>query len=320
MLIDDVTIRISAGNGGKGAVAFNKNLKTLGPAGASGGKGGSIFGVGVSDVSALKQFRFKKEFEAEHGEDGGRQLHDGRAGQDLVLKFPVGTVVHNLTTGKDINVERLGEPVLLAQGGIGGRGNFHFRSSRNTSPLQSQGGRPGESFEVRLELKLIADVGFVGLPNAGKSSMLNALTNARGKVANYPFTTLEPNLGAYYELILADIPGLIEGSSSGKGLGIKFLRHIERTKILFHFISAESAAPAKDYKLIRKELGAHSKELLKKPEYLFLSKSDLASPQEIKEKLAILKKLQPNASAVSINDPDSIKKMEKLLNKIKSEK
>ena len=319
MLIDDVTIKISAGSGGKGAVAFNSNLKTLGPAGASGGKGGSVFGVGVSDVSALRQFRFRKEFAAENGGDGQGQLRDGRTGADLVLKLPVGTVVHNLTTGTETSVEKIGEHVLLARGGIGGRGNFHFRSSRNTSPVQSQGGRPGETFDLRLELKLIADVGFVGLPNAGKSSMLNALTNARSKVANYPFTTLEPNLGAYYELILADIPGLIEGSSSGKGLGTKFLRHIERTRILFHFVSAESAHPAADYKLIRQELGAHSKELLKKPEYLFLSKSDLAEDAgALKKKLAVLKKLNPNAMAVSIHDPASMKKIEEILNKIKS--
>ena len=183
--------------------------------------------------------------------------------------------------------------------------------------MQSQGGRPGEAFELRLELKLIADVGFVGLPNAGKSSMLNALTNARSKVANYPFTTLEPNLGAYYELILADIPGLIEGSSVGRGLGTKFLRHIERTRTLFHFVSAESPDPEKDYKIIREELGAYNKELLDKPEYLFLTKSDLAAGAVLKEKLAILKKMNRTAIAVSINDPESVKKVEKILNKIK---
>ena len=320
MLIDDIKIKISAGNGGKGAVAFNKNLKTLGPAGASGGKGGDVFAVGVSDIGGLKQFRYKKEFAAENGGDGRDQLRDGRKGDDLVLKLPIVTVVHNLTSGTDISVEKIGEPVLLASGGIGGRGNFHFRSSRNTSPVQSQGGRPGEAFELHLELKLIADVGFVGLPNAGKSSMLNALTNAGSKVGNYPFTTLEPNLGTYYELIIADIPGLIEGSSSGKGLGIKFLRHIERTKMLFHFISAESDDPKKDYQLIRKELGAHNKALLKKTEYLFLSKSDILDETDRKKKLAILKKLNANASATSVNDEESMKKMKELLNKIKSAK
>lgn len=320
MLTDDVKIKVTAGSGGKGAVAFNTNLKSLGPTGGTGGKGGSVFAVGVSDISALRQFRFKKEFEAENGRDGRGQFRDGHDGKDLVLTLPVGTVVHNLTTHEDVSIEKIGERVLIAKGGLGGRGNFHFRSSRNTSPRESRPGVPGESFELRLELKLIADVGLVGLPNAGKSSLLNALTKAESKVANYPFTTLEPNLGAYYELILADIPGLIEGSSSGRGLGIKFLRHIERTHILFHFISAESPDPAKDYKTIRKELGMHAKTLLEKPEYLFLSKSDLSPPETLKEKLKTLKKINPHVIAISIYDAESIKKVEKILNSIKEEK
>lgn len=320
MLIDDVKIKISAGAGGKGAVAFNTNLKSLGPTGTSGGKGGSIYCEGVSDISVLSQFRFKKKITAENGGDGRGQFRDGPDGKDITLKVPVGTVIHNLTTGNDVSVEKIGERILLAQGGIGGRGNFYFRSSRNTTPMQSQGGRPGEEFELRLELKLIADVGFVGLPNVGKSSMLNRLTNAKSKVANYPFTTLEPNLGVYYELILADIPGIIEGSSIGKGLGMKFLRHIERTRIIFHFISSESPDPEKDYKTIRKELGLYNKELLEKYEYLFLSKSDIEDKTTLKKKLEILKKINPNAIAVSINDPESVKKIEKILNKIKDKK
>jgi len=251
MLIDDIKIKINAGHGGKGAVAFNKNLKTLGPAGGSGGNGGSVYGEGISNLGALGQFRFKKEFSAENGRDGRGQFRDGHDGGDLILKLPIGTVAHNLTSGSEINFHKTGERVILAKGGIGGKGNFQFRSSRNTSPKHAQSGRPGESFTFRFELKFIADIGFVGLPNVGKSSLLNKLTNARSKVANYPFTTLEPNLGVYYELILADIPGLIEGSSSGRGLGIKFLRHIERTRILFHFISTESPDLLKDYEIIR---------------------------------------------------------------------
>ena len=315
MLIDDITIRIAAGHGGKGAAVFNKTLMTLGPAGGSGGRGGDVVALGVSDLGALRQFRFKKEFAAEDGREGRGQLRDGHIGEDLVLKLPVGTVIHYLTTSRSgekneaVEITHVGERIVLARGGLGGKGNFQFRSARNTSPTQFQPGLPGESFEVRLELKLIADVGFIGLPNAGKSSMLNELTSQAGtsaasKVANYPFTTLEPNLGAYYELILADIPGLIEGSSTGRGLGIKFLRHVERTRILFHFVSAESADPAADYKTIRAELGAYNKELLNKTEYLFLSKSDLigdgepdaaASKKELKAKLAILKKLNGTA-------------------------
>ena len=320
MLIDDIKIKISAGAGGKGAVAFNKNMKSLGPTGASGGRGGDVYGEGISDISALGQFRFKKEFAAEDGGDGRGQFRDGKTGADLIFELPIGTVVHNLTNGSDVEIREIGERVRLAEGGIGGKGNFYFRSSKNTTPRQFQGGRPGEAFELRLELKLIADVGFVGLPNAGKSSMLNTLTNARSKVANYPFTTLEPNLGAYYELILADIPGLIEGSSTGRGLGIKFLRHIERTRVLFHFVSSESFDPEKDCKTIRKELGDYNKELLDKTEYLFLTKSDLADKTELKEKLEILKKLNSTAIAVSIKNPESVKKIEKILNGIKTRK
>jgi len=320
MLIDDVTVRIAAGNGGKGAVAFNKNMMSLGPSGATGGVGGSVYATGVSDLSALNQFRFKKECKAEDGRDGRDQFRDGVHGKDLILNVPVGTVAHNITTGEDVTIEHTGERVLLAQGGRGGKGNFHFRSSRNTTPRQSQPGLPGESFEFRLELKLIADVGFVGLPNAGKSSLLNALTNAKSKVGNYSFTTLEPNLGVYYELILADIPGLIEGSSAGRGLGIKFLRHIERTRILFHFISAESPTPAHDHNVIRKELGMYHKALLKKKEFLFLSKSDLCTPAELKKKLAALKKINPQSIAISLHDAGSIKKVQGILNAIKKKK
>lgn len=320
MLIDDIKIKINAGRGGGGAIAFNKNLGALGPVGGTGGRGGSIYAVGVSDLMALGQFRYKKEFSAEDGQDGRGQFRDGRDGEDLILKLPVGTVIHNLTNSNDINVEKVGERILLTKGGFGGKGNFHFRSATNTTPKRAQLGTMGESFIFRFELKFIADVGFVGLPNVGKSSLLNELTNASSKVANYQFTTLEPNLGAYYGLVLADIPGLIEGSSSGRGLGIKFLRHIERTHSLFHFISTESPIPAKDYKTIRAELGAYNKALLKKPERLFLTKSDLVDAKELKKKLAALKKIDPKAIAISINDPDSIAKVEKILNEIKAKK
>lgn len=293
---------------------------SLGPAGGSGGKGGSVYAEGISDLSALGQFRYKKEFIAEDGQEGRGQFRDGHDGKDLILKVPVGTIAHNLTTGEDFDIDHSGERVLLAKGGNGGKGNFLFRSSRNTSPKQSQPGLPGESFAFRLELKFIADIGFVGLPNVGKSSLLNELTNAKSKVANYAFTTLEPHLGTYYELILADIPGLIEGSSSGKGLGVRFLRHIERTRTLFHFISAESPTPIADYKTIRAELGAYSKALLKKPEHLFLTKSDVVSEKVLKSILTKLKKIDPNVMPISIIDEESMKNVRKLLNRIKAKK
>jgi GTP-binding protein len=320
MLIDDVTIRIKAGDGGKGSVSFNKNMMHLGPTGGSGGNGGSVFLEGVSDLGALRQFRFKKELEAEKGPDGRGQFRDGRNGADLILKVPVGTIIHNLNTQKDLEVVRVGERVLAASGGHGGKGNFLFRSPKNTSPKRFQEGLLGEEFQLRLELKLIADVGFVGFPNAGKSSLLNELTEASAKVANYPFTTLEPNLGVYYELILADIPGIIEGASKGKGLGIKFLRHIDRTKIIFHFVSAESNSPTRDYRTIRKELGKYNSQLLKKKEYLFLSKSDTLPEKDLKKKLTALKKLNKNVFPISIYDFDSIEKVKNILNKIKEVK
>lgn len=316
MLIDDITIKVKAGDGGRGAVAFNKNKMSLGPAGGSGGNGGSVYFEGVSDLNALNQFRYKKDIFAKNGEDGRGQFCDGPTALDLILKVPVGTVIHNLTDNIEKEVVKIGERLLLAKGGHGGKGNFLFRGPKSTSPKRFQFGLPGEQNELRLELKLIADVGFIGFPNVGKSSLLNELTSAKSKVANYPFTTLEPNLGAYYELILADIPGLIEGASFGRGLGIKFLRHIERTRILFHFISADSEDPVSDYKTIRKELGTYSKSLLKKKEYLFISKSDEIDQRDLKKKLVKLKKLNPTVMPISIYDMDSIERIKKLLNEI----
>ncbi len=320
MLVDDVTIKVRAGKGGKGSVSFNKNMMSLGPVGGSGGHGGDVVFEGVSDLSMLNQFRYKKELSAEDGLFGRDQFRDGHKGEDLILKVPVGTVIHNLTKKTNHELTHIGEQFTVAKGGLGGKGNFHFRSSRNTTPKQSQPGLPGEEANLRLELKLIADIGFVGFPNVGKSSLLNELTRAQSRVANYPFTTLEPHLGVWYDLILADIPGLIEGASEGKGLGIKFLRHVERTRVLFHFISAESDDPASDYTVIRKELGKHSKALLEKTEYLFVSKSDTKSEKELKKILTVLKKKNKAASLLSIHDPDAIRRVEKILQKIAKEK
>ena len=306
MLIDDVKIKIIAGHGGRGAVAFNKTKMNLGPAGANGGRGGSIFLEGVSNINALHQFRFKKKVEAQNGENGKTQFDDGKSGKDLIIKIPVGTVVTDLDTGKSIEIINIGERLLVARGGKGGMGNLNFRSSTNTTPMQYGKGLPGEERELRLELKLIADVGLIGLPNVGKSSLLNTLTNAKSKIANYPFTTLNPNLGVYYEL--------------GKGLGVKFLRHVERTKTLFHLISAESPDHVKDYKIIRQELGAYNKELLKKQEYVFICKSDLVDKPELKQKLGKLKKIGISAVPISIIDDESMKSVEVILREIIKQK
>ena len=195
MLIDDVKIKVRAGNGGNGSVAFNKTKMSLGPTGADGGRGGSVYLEGVADLGALIQFRYKKEIIAKDGGRGKTQLNDGEDGADIVLKVPIGTVVHNLSANEEFEIISIGQKRLIAQGGRGGRGNYKFRSATNTSPKEYEAGQPGETCELRLELKLIADIGFIGLPNVGKSSLLNELTRANSKVANYHFTTLEPNLG-----------------------------------------------------------------------------------------------------------------------------
>ncbi|MFA4889905.1 MAG: GTPase ObgE [Candidatus Omnitrophota bacterium] len=320
MIVDDVKITVIAGHGGKGLVAFSGIKMSQGPTGGNGGNGGSVFIEGISDLLALRQFRFKKEGKAKDGQNGKPQLNDGHNAEDLILYVPVGTVAHILQTGKDIEINKIGQRELVAQGGCGGKGNFLFRSATNTTPTQFEEGKPGESFEIRFELKMIADVGFIGLPNVGKSSLLNELTNAKSKVANYSFTTLEPNLGAYYDLILADIPGLIEGASEGKGLGTKFLRHIERTKILFHFIAADSADSMSDYKTVRAELEKYNSLLLAKPEYIFISKSDIAAKALIEQIKDGFKEMGKEAAAISIIDTGSLDNVKKILNRLISEK
>ncbi len=320
MIIDDVTITVTAGNGGDGVVRFNKTKMSLGPTGASGGNGGSVWLQGVSDLTALKQFRFRKDIKADNGQVGQNQLHDGANADDTTLLVPVGTIAHNLKTGRDFEITKIGQMELIAKGGRGGKGNFHYRSATNTTPMEAGKGRLGENFTMRLELKMIADVGFIGLPNVGKSSLLNELTRASAKVANYPFTTLEPNLGVYYELILADIPGLIEGASEGKGLGIRFLKHIERTKVLLHLVSADSQNPLQDYKTVKAELELYNPLLLEKPEYILLSKTDAVTPEVIAKITKEFAKIKKEITQISIINPESINEVKKILNQIIQEK
>lgn len=315
MLIDEVKIKIMAGRGGDGIVAFDNSKFAQGPTGGNGGNGGNIYFKGTIDVSALKRYRYEKEFFADNGQHGMVKKMHGVNGDDLTLLVPVGTIIHNLTNDEDIEIMN-DESVMLARGGRGGRGNHTFKSSVNTTPRESTPGQDGESAEIFLELRLIADIGLIGLPNVGKSSLLNELTKANVKVGDYHFTTLEPNLGAYKNIIIADIPGLIEGAAEGKGLGHKFLKHIKRTKAFFHLVSADSADIEKDYKTIRKELGNYDKSLLEKPEYVFVSKTDLLSEEELKEKVKILKKLNPQTAEISIYDPDAMKNLEKLISSI----
>ncbi len=316
MLVDDIKIEVFSGKGGAGRVLFNKNKLSRGPTGGDGGNGGATYLQGISNIGALSQFRGKRIYHAENGQIGGEQRKDGMNGEDLYLDVPVGTVVHILSAGEKKEITKIGEKLLLAKGGLGGRGNFYFRSSSNTTPRECEPGQEGTRSELRLELKLIADVGLIGLPNVGKSTLLNTMTNAKSRVANYAFTTLEPSLGVYYELILADIPGLIEGASSGKGLGIKFLQHVERTNTFFHLVSAQSENPVEDYKVIRKELEEYNPKLLKRKEYVFLSQADLVDEKKVKRGVEQLEKSGLKVETLSIKDEKSIGRVENVLREI----
>ena len=320
MLVDEVTFELHAGRGGRGAVAFQKVRLALGPTGGDGGRGGSIYFEGVSDITALHTYASRKVVAAEDGKDGRGQFVDGRDGKDLTLKVPIGTRLTNLNTGFVREINAVGERVLAAGGGEGGRGNFKFRSSTNTSPREFEEGKAGDSANFKLELRLIADVGLVGEPNAGKSSLLNELTRARSRIGEYAFTTLEPHLGSYYGLIIADIPGLIEGASRGKGLGFKFLKHIERTKTFFHLISVEREDPVETYQTTRRELEAYSEELARKDEYVFLTKSDMIEKDALAGRLGALRRAGIRAEAISILDDGSLKRLREILNRIKDAK
>lgn len=288
----------------------------MGPAGGNGGQGADVYARATRDIGILNNYKNLKEIEAPKGGDGGNKSCHGANGVDLYLDFPVGSVITNLQTGGKVFLDKEGETKLLAQGGRGGMGNENFKSSTNQRPEQSSPGKPGEEFDFYIEVELVADAGLIGLPNAGKSSLINELTNAKSKVGAYQFTTLEPALGDMYGFILADLPGLIEGASEGKGLGDKFLRHIKRTKILFHCLSLESTRLITDYKTIRRELKAYSQELADKKEILVLTKTDMLTEKELKEIVKKLHKLNPNILTVTILDDASVKNLKDNLIKI----
>lgn len=318
MLIDEVTVQFRAGSGGDGVATFNRTKMQLGPRGGSGGRGASIYLEGVSDITALASLASRKAIRAKDGDRGQGQLTDGADGADLIIPVPANTRVVIVETGEVREIAMVGERLLIAAGGRGGRGNYLFRSSTQTSPKSFEQGKLGEEVTLRLELRLIAHVGLVGLPNAGKSSLLNELTSARSKVGNYPFTTLEPSLGSYYGLVIADIPGLIEGAATGKGLGVRFLKHIERTKTLFHLVSAESTDVVRDYKIVRGELGQYNPELLAKREYVLLSRSDMVEPDELHQKLKQLKAVSSSVTPISVIDDKSLSSVKKILNELKA--
>lgn len=314
MLIDDVTITVKAGNGGNGAVSFRRNAQTPrgGPDGGNGGNGGDVYFEGIDDILGLREFQFKKKLMAEDGVAGARNNLYGRNAEDLTIKIPIGTKATDVNTGEVIEISQKGQRILIARGGKGGRGNNEFKSATVQAPRFAEKGTPGEERVFHLELGIIADIGLVGLPNAGKSSLLSVITNANPKIGDYPFTTLEPNLGVLNHLIIADIPGLIEGASKGKGLGDKFLKHVEKTKELVHCIDA-SEDISKVYKTVKEELKTYSEELSKKPELLLITKTDNLDEKQLKEKIKEAKKLNKNVETISIYDDDSIEKFKKIL-------
>ena len=317
--VDEVTIHAEAGKGGDGVVRWlrTKSNAKGGPSGGDGGRGGDVVLEGVRDLAALSHFRFEKKFHAEDGGAGEKELRHGKNGETLILAVPVGTLAQVVETGIAHEVLGSGERVTVFRGGGGGKGNARFKSSTNQNPFEHTDGRPGEAGDIHLTLKLIADAGLIGLPSAGKSSLLNALTRARAKVGAYPFTTLEPNLGDFYGYILADIPGLIEGASGGKGLGIKFLKHIERTKILVHLVSADQENPIAAYKEVRHELEAFGRDLADKPEILVISKADLVPVETCKGLTkALVKETGKDVLMVSIEDPELLKRFGEALSTI----
>jgi GTP-binding protein len=310
MLIDHITLTVKAGKGGDGVVRWRreKGIPFGGPAGGDGGKGGDVYLRVVRDIQALSMYKHKTEWEATHGDAGQKRGMHGASANDLYLNIPLGAVVHNREYDMTYECLEEGQEILVLRGGQGGLGNQNFKSATNRTPKEFTKGGLGEFATFDIELRLIADVGIIGLPNAGKSSLLNALTRASVKVADYAFTTLEPNLGAYFNYVLADIPGLIEGASEGKGLGHKFLRHITRTQTLVHLISAENEDVVATYKLIRNELGAYDKTLLSKDEIVVLSKTDTVAPAEVEKKLkALAKATKQDVLTLSLFEDTSVK-------------
>lgn len=309
MLIDHVTLEISAGKGGDGVVRWRRErgIPFGGPAGGDGGRGGDVYFRVVRDITALVNYKHKKDWKAEDGEQGQKRSMHGSDAKDLFLTVPLGSVIYNREYDKHYEFMEEGD-FLILRGGQGGLGNENFKSSTNRTPMEFTKGELGEFATFDIELRLIADAGFIGLPNAGKSSLLNALTRAGAKIGDYPFTTLEPNLGAYFSYILADIPGLIEGASDGKGLGHKFLRHIRRTHTLVHLVSADNDDVAGTYTTIRNELGKFDKTLLEKDELVVLSKTDIVDADDVKTKLAALKKASgKEVITLSLFDDASVK-------------
>jgi GTP-binding protein len=319
MFVDKVKVKVQAGDGGNGIVSFRheKFIAKGGPDGGDGGDGGDVVVRASRNQDTLAAFRYKKTIMAQPGKSGGKRKRRGKSGEDLVVELPVGTVIANEGGEVLADLTKDGQQVVIAKGGKGGFGNAHFVSSTRQAPRVAEKGEKGESFEAMFELKLIADVGLVGLPNAGKSTLLASISNAHPAIADYPFTTLAPNLGVVdigteSSLLFADIPGLIEGASEGKGLGDEFLRHIERTSVLVHLIDVyEDVAQA--YKTIQQELKAYAADLTKRPQIVVLNKIDGFSNKELETKKASLAKQLPAKSKLFAISAQSKQGVDELL-------
>lgn len=327
--VDKVKLYVKAGDGGDGAVAFlrEKFRPKGGPAGGDGGKGGDVIFVATKNKHTLYDLKFKKHLKAENGKPGGGKKKHGRKGKDLIVEVPVGTVVKDAQTGKIIaDLTEDGQRAIIAKGGKGGLGNAHFATPTRQAPRFATKGQKGEEKWVILELKSIADVGLVGFPNAGKSTLINRLSNAKAEVAPYPFTTLKPNLGVvgfddFYSFVVADIPGLIEGAHKGKGLGHEFLRHIERTKVLVYVLDVSDFRdrdPLEAFEILRNELKEYSPELLKKPQIVVLNKIDALSNKEFLEQLkkVFREKYQLPVFAISALTGEGLKELKYSLRKV----
>ncbi len=324
MFVDYVEITVEAGRGGHGCISFRreKHIAKGGPNGGDGGHGGDIVFRADSNLTTLLDFRYKKHYHAENGKSGEGSLKTGRSGAQEIINVPVGTIIKNTETGQVIvDLDEEGKKEIIAKGGKGGRGNNHFKTPTNQAPRKAEEGKPGEKLKLALELKLLADVGLVGLPNAGKSTMLSRLSAARPKIADYPFTTLKPNLGIvkireFKSFVMADIPGIIEGASEGKGLGLQFLKHIQRTRIILYLIDIYNDEPDQTLSVLKGELKDFDKNLLKLPSLVVLNKIDLLNEEDLK---VISKKYDSGyilfSAATGAGDKELLNKIEQILNR-----
>jgi GTPase len=315
MLVDNIGLIIKAGNGGNGAATFLRN-EGKAKGGPDGGNGGNIYFQGSTNINDLREFRYKKRIAAEDGVSGKHRNLFGKNAEHLTIYLPLGTRVTDIASGRIIEIIDVTTLILVVKGGKGGRGNTEFKSATNQTPKYAEEGTPGEEKKLFLELRLIADIGLIGLPNAGKSSLLSVLTNATPKIGAYPFTTLEPNIGMFNKHAIADIPGLIEGASKGKGLGAEFLKHIEKTKVLVHCIDSSTKDVQKAYSTVRNEFEQYNSSLLDKPEIILLTKTDLADKDHIKKNIKIFEKKSKKVLTVSIYNPKSLNVLKLVLEEI----